>query len=804
MTTDTPRGKSVYIVGEKSRLVTKEDVMFSLHMKNNESINAPLNQTQNHLKIAVLPGDGIGQEVMDAAIPVLEELRVKCSLEFGKIGWECWKEKGNPIPQATWDLIDRSDTILLGAITSKPLKAAEEELPAALKGKGIQYLSPVIQLRQRLGLFANVRPSKSWLNPAQPFRFTVIRENTEGLYAGLDFHNIPSDFKNEILKKRDPFSDWTAKDLENAVCSVRLMTRRGLERLFRFSFQYAQENSFSKVTLADKPNVLRFSSNYAKEILEEVAHEYPRISFDIQNADAVALRLICKPEEYGVIVGENMFGDLLSDLGAGVMGGLGLAPSANLGFKKSYFEPVHGSAPKYAGKNIANPIAMFLTIALMLRHHQRETEALRIEKAVKALLKERCTLSFDLGGSASTQEVAKQLIKLIRHETSYKTVSILSTGSELVQGEVLNTVSQNLSKQMTEKGIHVLKQVTVADSELEIKRAIAELLSQSDAVVITGGLGPTSDDRTRYALASQLKKKLIFDESVWASLSSRLKNFGIAVHESNRQQALFPEGATILPNHNGTAAGCVVELDTRCIFMLPGPPKESLPIFEERVIPFLMEKGYCLSTPFYPFKLLGVIEADIASQVDSITKRCKAETAYCWSYPFLEVKVGMPNSMNAGDFSSLICEIRNLLSESIVAEGKNGKKSASQILREYLGDHPCRLIIDDSATGGSLSCLLLSPETKDRIFSTEHKRILSGSPFVHGFREIEVKVSGLKEFWAGNKPEGKTSILIQISDGTSMLVEKGFTIPFRGPEVRVAAAEFASFQILNCLQRSQR
>lgn len=360
-------------------------------------------------KVAVLPGDGIGIEVTEAVLPLFEALNLPIDLSFGDIGWSCWQKEGNCIPGNTWKLIESSDATLLGAITSKPLREAEAELPEALRGRGKVYVSPVIQLRQKLGLFANVRPVTDVLGDNR-YRFSVIRENTEGLYAGLDFASIPEAFAPILEERERNGAAWTRAGLDDATMTVRLQTRAGLTRLFRFAFEHAREQGHDRVTLADKPNVLRYSGAFARDILETVAADYPDIGFAIDNVDAVALWMVRRPERFGVVVAENMFGDILSDLGAGVMGGLGLAPSANIGAQGAYFEPVHGSAPAYAGQNRANPSAMFLTVALLLEHLGHAQAALAIRNAVAQVARSACR-TYDLGGTANTFEVATVIVR---------------------------------------------------------------------------------------------------------------------------------------------------------------------------------------------------------------------------------------------------------------------------------------------------------------------------------------------------------------------------------------------------------
>lgn len=357
------------------------------------------------LNILVLPGDGIGADVIHAALPVIEAFAIPARLHFGDIGWSFWTEEGTALPERTWSLIAKADAVLLGAITSKPQREAERELCQRLHKKNLRYTSPILQLRQKLDLFANVRPCFS-LQDEKPFRFCIVRENTEGLYAGMDYHPVPEDLYSFILREKG----WENTAKEDLSCTLRLQTRKGLSRIFRFAFHYASQHKLPRVTLADKANVLRSSAHFARELFEAEAKRYPQLQADILNVDAVALWLVRRPEEFGVIVAENMFADILSDVGAAVMGGLGFAPSANIGEKFCYFEPVHGSAPRLKA-NQANPGAMFLTIAMMLEHLGFQQEAEKIRAAVKAVVREGRFLTYDQGGRASTGDMAKAVIE---------------------------------------------------------------------------------------------------------------------------------------------------------------------------------------------------------------------------------------------------------------------------------------------------------------------------------------------------------------------------------------------------------
>lgn len=363
-----------------------------------------MRNNKKNISIAVLPGDGIGRDVMQAVLAVIGALNLPVTIEEGEIGWECWKRYGNPIPPQTWDLIFSKDVTLVGATTSLPER---EAIAARSKQKNSEslYISPIIQLRQRLDVFANVRPCFS-VKADQKFNFCIVRENTEGLYAGFDFDHLPDQLK-PILSNS---AEWHTKLKAPINCTLRLQSQSGLERIFRFAFEYAMKYRFKKVTYADKPNVLRRSSAMSRSIFEFISAQYPSILAEIANIDAVGMHLVTKPEKFGVIVTENMFGDILSDVGAGVMGGLGLAPSANIGTKHSYFEPVHGSG-LHMKSNTANPSAMFLTFSLLLSQYGHLRESVLIKKAVLDVIRAKKIVTYDLHGTATTAQMAEEIIK---------------------------------------------------------------------------------------------------------------------------------------------------------------------------------------------------------------------------------------------------------------------------------------------------------------------------------------------------------------------------------------------------------
>ncbi|MCS8613503.1 isocitrate/isopropylmalate dehydrogenase family protein [Streptococcus thermophilus] len=356
--------------------------------------------------IAVLPGDGIGIEVMEACVPIFKELNLDIKLKYGEIGWKCWINSANPVPNETWNLIKNCDAVLVGAITSKPKHEAEQELKVK-SNNTTDYVSPVIQLRQKLQLFANVRPIVSLINN-KSFEVYIIRENTEGLYSGLDFNPIPEPLENFINESTSKYNN----KLKNGAATIRIITEEGFNRLLKFSSEWALKHGKSNIVIADKPNVFRNSSDIIFRLIKKYSLDYPMLNYTVENIDAVAMWLVKKPQKYEIVICENQFGDILSDVGAAVMGGLGLAYSGNYGLKETaYFEPVHGSAPKYSGQNKVNPMAMFLSIAMLLDFLGYKEASQSIQKAIEYTAKDKRFCTFDLSGDATLSESAKHIIE---------------------------------------------------------------------------------------------------------------------------------------------------------------------------------------------------------------------------------------------------------------------------------------------------------------------------------------------------------------------------------------------------------
>jgi 3-isopropylmalate dehydrogenase len=366
-------------------------------------------------KIAWLPGDGVGNDVMDAARIVLEGLNFDAEYVHGDIGWEFWKHEGEPLPQRTIDMMKKTDCALFGAITSKPKEEAANELDDILKDKGHVYFSPIVKLRQEFNLHTNIRPCKAYpgnpLNYKEGIDLVIFRENTEGMYGGVEFHPIPEDVFDILSKNHPKMNRFKQYGLNNLAMSTRIMSRQKCANIVKQAFEYAKTHGYKSVTVVDKPNVLRETGGLMIRTAREVAKKYPNIELWETNIDAQAMWLIKNPMEYGVMVAENMFGDILSDLAAQLVGGLGFASSGNIGDNFAVFEPTHGSAPKYAGIYKVNPMAMLLTTKLMLDWLNEKDMSRRLESAIATVIEEKKVQTYDLGGDNTSLDVAEEVVK---------------------------------------------------------------------------------------------------------------------------------------------------------------------------------------------------------------------------------------------------------------------------------------------------------------------------------------------------------------------------------------------------------
>ncbi len=366
-------------------------------------------------KIAWLPGDGVGKEVMEAARMVLDKLKLDAEYIHGDIGWEFWCKEGEPLPERTLKVLRNTDCCLFGAITSKPKEEADKELAPELKDKGYVYFSPIVRLRQEFDLHTNMRPCKAYpgnpLNLKNDIDLVVFRENTEGLYAGVEFHPVPEEVFATLKKHHAKTEKFAHVALEDMAISTRIMTRGKCRNIVTQGFDFARKNKRTSVTVVEKPNVLRETGGLMIREARKVAKDYPEIKYYETNIDATCMWLLKNPYDYDILVAENMFGDILSDLCAQMTGGLGFASSANIGDNYAVFEPTHGSAPKYEGQYKVNPIAMLLSSKLMLDYLGLGAEAAKLEKAVAEVVAGEKVRTYDMGGSNTTLEVAEEVCR---------------------------------------------------------------------------------------------------------------------------------------------------------------------------------------------------------------------------------------------------------------------------------------------------------------------------------------------------------------------------------------------------------
>jgi isocitrate dehydrogenase (NAD+) len=375
--------------------------------------------------VVTMPGDGIGNQVLPESLRVLKAVGFDAEYIHADIGWDCWCDQGNALPDRTIELLTKHKLGLFGAITSKPNKAAQAELKPELQGKGYVYYSPIVTMRQKFNLDICQRPCVGFIgNPLNYIRkrvdggfdepqinTTIFRQGTEGMYAGIEWTNPPEIVRN-ALNSHPKFKAFANVPGPDIAVSCRVITRGAARRIVTAAFEYAKKKKFKGVTICEKPNVVRETSGMMEETAKEVQRSYPDIPLWSTNIDAQLMWLNKNPEDYNVIVASNLFGDILSDAFAGLVGGLGFAASGNIGDTVSVFEPTHGSAPKYAELNppIVNPIAMILSAAMMVEHVGENDKAERIRNAVAAVVKEGKVRTYDMmripGGAKSISQGA--------------------------------------------------------------------------------------------------------------------------------------------------------------------------------------------------------------------------------------------------------------------------------------------------------------------------------------------------------------------------------------------------------------
>lgn len=350
-------------------------------------------------KVTLIPGDGVGPEVVDAARKCIEATGVKINWEKVDAGADIMDKYGTPLPDKVIDSIKKNRIALKGPVTT-PV--------------GIGFRSVNVALRQKLDLYACLRPCKWYPGVRSRYEgvdLVVVRENTEDVYSGIEFEEGKPE-TGELINFIH--TSTNVKISDDSGISIKPISRRASERIIRFAFDYARKNNRKKVTGIHKANIMKYSDGIFVKVFHEVAREYPNIQSEDKIVDNMCMQLVQKPALYDVLVLPNLYGDIISDLCAGLVGGLGLAPGANIGEEIAVFEATHGSAPKYKGKNKVNPTAMILSGVLMLRHLGEEEKAERLENAVARIIAKGETVTYDLGGTATTSQMAKAIIKNLK------------------------------------------------------------------------------------------------------------------------------------------------------------------------------------------------------------------------------------------------------------------------------------------------------------------------------------------------------------------------------------------------------
>ncbi len=392
--------------------------------------------------VVSMPGDGIGRTVLPQAIRVLDAVGFDAEYVHGDIGWEFWIKEGNALPERTVDLLARHKLGLFGAITSKPKSETQAELRPGLRDQGLTYFSPIVGMRQRFNLDVCIRPCRSF--PGNPLNFirrdaeggfeeprvdsVIFRQNTEGLYAGLEWTDPPEEVR-KALATHPKFARFESTPGPDMAISMRLFTRTACRRILTAAFEYAKKHGYRSVTVCEKPNVLRETSGMMEEEAKEIQKSYSDIQLWSTNIDAQMMWLTKNPENYGVLVAGNLFGDIISDAFAGLVGGLGFACSGNIGDDVAVFEPTHGSAPKYQELDppIVNPIAMILSAAMLLDHVGEGEKADRIRSAVAEVVEEGRIRTYDMmkmpggpkaitDGAATTAEMTDAVLSRLSLE----------------------------------------------------------------------------------------------------------------------------------------------------------------------------------------------------------------------------------------------------------------------------------------------------------------------------------------------------------------------------------------------------
>ncbi len=362
-------------------------------LKNSKSSNSSIHT------VTLIPGDGVGPEIVEVVRKCIESTGINIKWEVVEAGKDIIEKEGTPLPKAVFESLRKNKVGIKGPITT-PV------------GKGFRSVN--VSLRKQLNLYACVRPCKSYLgipNAKENIDIVIIRENTEDLYAGVEFE-VKEESTLELIKFIE--SKGKGKINKDSGISIKPISKCASERIAKFAFEYAIKNKRKKVTAVHKANIMKFSDGLFLETFYNVAHNYPQIEAEDKIVDNMCMQLVQKPEKYDILVLPNLYGDIISDLCAGLIGGLGVAPGANIGDDIALFEPTHGSAPKYKGLNKVNPTAIILSGVMLLKHINEYKKASILEKAVSNVIKERKAVTYDLKGVATTSQMGETIEKEIK------------------------------------------------------------------------------------------------------------------------------------------------------------------------------------------------------------------------------------------------------------------------------------------------------------------------------------------------------------------------------------------------------
>ncbi len=361
-------------------------------------------------------------------------------------------------------------------------------------------------------------------------------------------------------------------------------------------------------------------------------------------------------------------------------------------------------------------------------------------------------------------------------------VALLATGDEVINGDIVNSNGQAIANILVEANIIVGNHLVATDEQSDIEYCLEFLLSQHEAVISIGGLGPTSDDRTRYAISKVSQTALKFDDQSWHNIIERLESLGLTVPESNKQQAMFSQGAEILGNHNGTAAGCYLQYNNKHLFMLPGPPRECLPMMQQQVLPILQKLNFAKPIQRRSWLLLGISEGHIASELDKIIQQHPDVTlGYRASSPYLEIKL---HATNTEALKKAEREILPLIKTNLIS---NNKQKASSQLYDYIQQENKSIHITDKISGGLLESILLTPEVYSKLAFHDSTALNQA--------DICIELDGLYAYWDQNSQQTKSTLSLSIqSKGKSQRIEK--QLPYRSKYLRGFAAELACWELL--------